>query len=165
VSRITRGCRLVGAGLNPFARQGASLSAPGSVGAGDGRDDSLRPTPGNCCVKRRERRQACRRQCVLAAMSERTCNGSRKGLTASRRHKVHSLWTAHEPPSTEGVPMNRDQVKGRATQAKGKLKETAGKATGSPRMKNEGRADQLAGKAQATYGDMKKKAKDAIDKA
>jgi len=61
--------------------------------------------------------------------------------------------------------MNRDQVKGRATQAKGKLKEAAGKATDSDRMKNEGRADQLGGKAQATYGDMKKKAKDAIDKA
>jgi uncharacterized protein YjbJ (UPF0337 family) len=60
--------------------------------------------------------------------------------------------------------MNRDQVKGRAEQAKGKVKETAGKAVGNERLKSEGRVDQAAGKGQAAYGDAKKKAKDTIDK-
>jgi len=61
--------------------------------------------------------------------------------------------------------MNRDQVKGRAKQAKGKMKEVSGKAVSSERMQAEGLADQIAGKAQATYGDTKRKAKKALDES
>ena len=61
--------------------------------------------------------------------------------------------------------MNRDQIKGRAKQAKGKMKEVSGKAVSSERMQAEGLADQIAGKAQATYGDTKRKAKKALDES
>jgi uncharacterized protein YjbJ (UPF0337 family) len=60
--------------------------------------------------------------------------------------------------------MNRDQVKGRATQAKGKAKEAAGKAMGNERMKTEGQAEQVAGKTQSTAGDLKHKVARKIDK-
>lgn len=60
--------------------------------------------------------------------------------------------------------MNKDQVKGRIEEAKGKVKEVAGKTVGNQRLKNEGRVDQAAGKVQAGYGDAKEKVKDAIDK-
>ena len=60
--------------------------------------------------------------------------------------------------------MNKDQVKGRAKAAKGKIKEATGKAVGSERLKGEGRAEQVAGKTQATYGDAKERAKDSGDK-
>lgn len=60
--------------------------------------------------------------------------------------------------------MNQDQVKGRVEDAKGKLKEVAGKVTDNERLKGEGRADQVAGKTQAGYGDAKEKVKDAIDR-
>lgn len=58
--------------------------------------------------------------------------------------------------------MNKDQVAGRVEEAKGKLKEVAGKVTGSEKLEAEGVADKAAGKVQSTYGDTKEKAKDAI---
>jgi uncharacterized protein YjbJ (UPF0337 family) len=61
--------------------------------------------------------------------------------------------------------MNKDQVKGRLTEAKGKVKEATGKAVGNPRMQGEGMAEKQAGKAQGAWGDAKEKAKDVIDKA
>ncbi len=54
--------------------------------------------------------------------------------------------------------MNKDQVKGRVQEAKGKIKEVAGKAVGNPRVEAEGDVDQLAGKVQKTYGDAKNQA-------
>ena len=61
--------------------------------------------------------------------------------------------------------MNKDQVKGRVEQAKGSVKETAGKAVGNTKLQSEGAVDKVVGKAQAGYGDAKEKVKDAIDKA
>ncbi|SCX54793.1 CsbD family protein [Variovorax sp. EL159] len=58
--------------------------------------------------------------------------------------------------------MNKDQVAGRVEEAKGKLKEVAGKIVGNEKLEGEGLADQAAGKVQKTYGDVKEKAKDAI---
>lgn len=60
--------------------------------------------------------------------------------------------------------MNKDQVKGRAEQAKGSIKETAGKAVGNKELEAEGKVDKAAGKTQATYGDVKKDVKDAVKK-
>jgi uncharacterized protein YjbJ (UPF0337 family) len=61
--------------------------------------------------------------------------------------------------------MNKDQVGGRAQNAKGKVKEAAGKMLGKDRLKAEGKADQVSGKSKAAYGDVKQKVKDVIDKA
>ena len=58
--------------------------------------------------------------------------------------------------------MNKDQVKGRVEQAKGAIKETAGKAVGNKKLESEGQANKVAGKAQATYGDIKEDVKDAV---
>ena len=58
--------------------------------------------------------------------------------------------------------MNKDQVAGRVEEAKGKLKEVAGKVVGNEKLEGEAIADQAAGKVQKTYGDVKEKAKDAI---
>lgn len=60
--------------------------------------------------------------------------------------------------------MNKDQIKGRVEQATGKVKEVAGKVTGNERLEGEGKADQVAGKTQATYGDGKEKVADRIEK-
>jgi uncharacterized protein YjbJ (UPF0337 family) len=57
--------------------------------------------------------------------------------------------------------MNKDQVSGRVEEAKGKMKEVAGKVTGSEKLRTEGVVDQAAGKVQKTYGDTKEKVKDA----
>lgn len=61
--------------------------------------------------------------------------------------------------------MNKDQVEGRLEEAKGKVKEVAGKVTGNEKLRAEGQVDQLAGKAQKHYGDGKEKLKDAAERA
>lgn len=71
-------------------------------------------------------------------------------------------FTAH---GARGVTMNKDQIKGRVEEAKGKVKEVAGEAVGNERLKNEGKLDKAAGKTQSGYGDAKENVKDAIDKA
>ena len=60
--------------------------------------------------------------------------------------------------------MNKDQVKGRVEEAKGSIKEAAGKAVGNPNLQDQGTVDKAAGKVQAGYGDAKEKVKKAVDK-
>ena len=43
--------------------------------------------------------------------------------------------------------MDKDRIKGAANQAKGKLKDMAGKVTGDTKTEAEGKADQVKGKA------------------
>jgi uncharacterized protein YjbJ (UPF0337 family) len=54
--------------------------------------------------------------------------------------------------------MDKDRIEGAARQAKGAIKETAGKITGDAKLAAEGAADKLAGKVQNAVGG----AKDAI---
>ena len=56
--------------------------------------------------------------------------------------------------------MNKDQVKGRVEEAKGSVKETAGRVTGKPDLQDRGTLQKAAGKVQKTYGDMKEEAKE-----
>lgn len=56
--------------------------------------------------------------------------------------------------------MNKDQVKGRADQTVGKIKEAAGKLVGNERLQGEGMAEQAKGKVQTVFGDSKEHAKD-----
>ncbi len=51
--------------------------------------------------------------------------------------------------------MNKDQVKGRMNEAKGKAKEIVGKVTGKASTEMKGKAEQVAGRTQAAYGDTK----------
>ena len=54
--------------------------------------------------------------------------------------------------------MDKDRIEGAARQAKGAIKETAGKITGDAKLAAEGAADKMAGKVQNAVGG----AKDAI---
>lgn len=49
-----------------------------------------------------------------------------------------------------------DKVQGAAREAKGKVKETAGKAVGNPNLRDRGTAEKMGGKAQRKVGDVKK---------
>ncbi|MGO4306955.1 CsbD family protein [Cupriavidus sp. RAF12] len=51
--------------------------------------------------------------------------------------------------------MNKDQVKGRVTEAAGKVKETFGKMTGNKQTQAAGTLQKDTGKTQAAYGDVK----------
>jgi uncharacterized protein YjbJ (UPF0337 family) len=54
--------------------------------------------------------------------------------------------------------MDKDRMKGMADQAKGSVKETAGKAAGDAKLKTEGKADKIKGKIENAAGS----AKDAL---
>jgi uncharacterized protein YjbJ (UPF0337 family) len=58
--------------------------------------------------------------------------------------------------------MDKDRVKGSFEQAKGKVKEVAGTATGDSKLETEGRTQQVAGKVQNTVGGIKDTVKEAL---
>ena len=51
--------------------------------------------------------------------------------------------------------MDKDRIEGSAEQAKGKIKEVAGKVTGDAKLEGEGKADQVKGKVQNAIGGLK----------
>jgi uncharacterized protein YjbJ (UPF0337 family) len=59
--------------------------------------------------------------------------------------------------------MNKDRVEGSLEQAKGKVKEVTGKATGDSKLESEGKAQKVAGKAQNTVGGMKDAVKESLE--
>lgn len=60
--------------------------------------------------------------------------------------------------------MDKDRIKGTAEQVKGSIKEAVGKITGNDKLEVEGKADKLAGKAQAKVGEAKDAVRDAVEK-
>lgn len=53
-------------------------------------------------------------------------------------------------------PSTKDQAKGKFENFKGKVKEVAGIITGQPELEDEGKDQQLAGKAREKVGQVKK---------
>ena len=51
--------------------------------------------------------------------------------------------------------MDKDRIKGSAQQAKGKVKELAGKVSGDKKLEGEGKADKTGGKIRNAVGGMK----------
>jgi uncharacterized protein YjbJ (UPF0337 family) len=51
--------------------------------------------------------------------------------------------------------MDKDRVEGSLEQAKGKVKEVAGKVTGDAKLEGEGKAQKTAGKIQNAVGGLK----------
>ncbi|MGZ4991280.1 MAG: CsbD family protein [Methylobacter sp.] len=60
--------------------------------------------------------------------------------------------------------MNKDQVKGRVEEGKGKVKEVAGKIMNDEEMEAKGKIQKNVGKGQAGYGDVKEDVKDKMKK-
>jgi uncharacterized protein YjbJ (UPF0337 family) len=56
--------------------------------------------------------------------------------------------------------MDKDRIEGSAKQAKGSVKETAGKALGDAKLQGEGKADKVEGKVQNTVGGLKDRLRD-----
>jgi uncharacterized protein YjbJ (UPF0337 family) len=51
--------------------------------------------------------------------------------------------------------MNKDRIEGSAEQAKGAVKEAAGKVLGDKKLETEGKTDKIAGKFQNAVGGVK----------
>ena len=59
------------------------------------------------------------------------------------------------------MSMNKDQVKGRVKEAKGKIKEVAGVLMGNETMEAKGKVQRIVGQAQAKFGDVKQEVKES----
>ena len=62
------------------------------------------------------------------------------------------------------MSMNKDQSSGRVKEAKGKIKEFAGKLVGNEKLKTKGKAQRILGTAQAKFGDVKQDVKQSLKK-
>jgi uncharacterized protein YjbJ (UPF0337 family) len=60
--------------------------------------------------------------------------------------------------------MDKDRVEGVGHQAKGAIKEAAGKMTGDQKMQAEGKGEKAAGKVQNAIGGAKDAVRDALNK-
>jgi uncharacterized protein YjbJ (UPF0337 family) len=58
---------------------------------------------------------------------------------------------------------NRDEVKGKAEELKGRVKQSAGDLTNDDELKGEGVADEAAGTVQEGYGKARRKVGEAIE--
>ncbi len=61
--------------------------------------------------------------------------------------------------------INKDQSAGRVKEAKGTIKELAGKVAGNGSLELRGKVEKTLGKAQAKFGDVKQDVKDAVRKS
>jgi uncharacterized protein YjbJ (UPF0337 family) len=61
-----------------------------------------------------------------------------------------------------GLP-NRDEVEGKLDQAKGKAKETIGRAINDRDLEAEGNADRVSGNVQEGFGTAKRKVGEAVE--
>ena len=60
-----------------------------------------------------------------------------------------------EPTTARIQQMDKDRIKGSAEQAKGAVKESAGKIFGDKKLETKGKADKAAGKIQNAVGGLK----------
>jgi uncharacterized protein YjbJ (UPF0337 family) len=60
--------------------------------------------------------------------------------------------------------MNKDEIKGKAEQAKGYVKNKAGELIDDPELEAEGEAERAGGELREGYGKAKRKVGEAVDK-
>jgi len=60
--------------------------------------------------------------------------------------------------------VHKDELKGKAEQAKGKVKDKVGEWTDNPDLEAEGEAEQVGGKVRETGGTVQRKVDEAKDK-
>jgi uncharacterized protein YjbJ (UPF0337 family) len=98
---------------------------------------------------------------------------------ADVRHSVPLIWrpqlyaapsrSSLEAAASCGAPqrgnaMDKDRIAGAAKQAKGAIKDAAGKVTGDTKLQAEGKADKAEGKVQSTVGGANAAARAAMAK-
>jgi uncharacterized protein YjbJ (UPF0337 family) len=60
--------------------------------------------------------------------------------------------------------MNRDEIKGKAEQVKGAIKDKAGEILNNPELEAEGEAERAAGTVREGVGKAKRKAREGLEK-
>jgi uncharacterized protein YjbJ (UPF0337 family) len=70
-------------------------------------------------------------------------------------NKTSTAAVVRNPTDNEDTTMDKDRIKGSAEQAKGAVKEAAGKILGDKKLETEGKTDKAAGKVQNAIGGLK----------
>jgi 3-methyl-2-oxobutanoate hydroxymethyltransferase len=65
--------------------------------------------------------------------------------------------------SAGGTPMNRDELKGKGEQLKGRAKQAVGDLTDDERLRNEGAADEISGEVQEGFGRARRKIGEKVE--
>jgi len=68
---------------------------------------------------------------------------------------MRPLTSDTEQINNEDMAMDKDRIKGSAEQAKGAVKETAGKIFGDRKLETDGKTEKAAGKVQNAIGGLK----------
>jgi uncharacterized protein YjbJ (UPF0337 family) len=76
-------------------------------------------------------------------------------ITNFRRAAFVTVYSPTAFQVLEAAMVDKDRIRGSAEQAKGKVKEVVGKATGDSKLESEGKADQLKGKVRNAVGGLK----------
>jgi uncharacterized protein YjbJ (UPF0337 family) len=97
---------------------------------------------------------------LLRKNSTGTCATLRLGRRNPSAPPTFPLHSTQLNSRTEQQTMDKDRIKGAAEQAKGKVKEEAGKLTGDKKLETEGKIDKAAGKVQNTIGGIKDSLRD-----
>jgi uncharacterized protein YjbJ (UPF0337 family) len=95
-------------------------------------------------------------EAILARVRYRTdrmCFGAHT-VFVNLDNLLRPMWPDRLNPLSEAI-MNKHQIKGRITQAKGKVKEITGRLFGDKPLERKGRVTEAGGKIEAGYGDLK----------
>jgi uncharacterized protein YjbJ (UPF0337 family) len=85
-----------------------------------------------------------------------TCSLEVLALASSPRARGTAAWVRSWPiPQLKEFVMDKDRVEGSLKQAKGAVKDAAGKLTGDSKLQAEGKADKAEGKIQNAVGGVK----------
>jgi uncharacterized protein YjbJ (UPF0337 family) len=79
---------------------------------------------------------------------------SEPSITPESRY-LEQCFDALLATNSEDTAMDKDRIKGSAEQAKGAVKEAAGKVFGDKKLETEGKTDKAAGKVQNAIGGLK----------
>jgi uncharacterized protein YjbJ (UPF0337 family) len=91
----------------------------------------------------------------LCALSHRLRVVCRTSLSTVTSEIGEGMLRVISGMGTEGVRMNKAQVKGRVEQVKGKIKKVTGDIVGNKTLEQKGRVQEIVGKVEASLGDLK----------
>jgi uncharacterized protein YjbJ (UPF0337 family) len=107
----------------------------------------------------RNRQQSSSTDGTLQTNSDQTCVNKIRQTTDARLRRGTPIrpptFPDHTPRERKEPNMDKDRIKGVAEQAKGKVKEQAGKLSGDKKLETEGKVDKAEGKVRNTVGGMK----------
>jgi uncharacterized protein YjbJ (UPF0337 family) len=91
---------------------------------------------------------------VLFCTAQMLAHNSKKIFSSGSRNSFLAVSLLPDA-QRRNTSMDKDRIKGSAQQAKGKVKEVAGKVTGDAKLESEGKADKAAGKVRNVIGGIK----------